>query len=44
MLHVRLPAAGYGAATYGEMLASARRTPADLAAFVELHIEQARLL
>ncbi|EFN51633.1 hypothetical protein CHLNCDRAFT_140072 [Chlorella variabilis] len=37
-------AAGYGAATYGEMLQGARRTPADLAAFVELHIEQGPLL
>lgn len=33
-------AAGYGAASYEEMLQGARRTPADLAAFVELHIEQ----
>jgi hypothetical protein len=32
--------AGYGASTYAEMLAGARRTPADLAYFVELHIEQ----
>lgn len=34
-------AAGYGAASYEDMLQSARRTPADLHAFVELHIEQA---
>lgn len=33
-------AAGYGAASYKAMLEGARRTPADLAAFVELHIEQ----
>lgn len=33
-------AAGYGAATYDDMLRSVRRTPADLHAFVELHIEQ----
>lgn len=41
-LQCRCPAAGYGAASYAEMLQGARRTPADLAAFVELHIEQAR--
>lgn len=33
-------AAGYGAVSYAEMLQSARRTSADLHAFVELHIEQ----
>ena len=33
-------AAGYGAASTRAMVAGARRTPADLAAFVELHIEQ----
>ncbi|KAL4419542.1 hypothetical protein ABPG77_006873 [Micractinium sp. CCAP 211/92] len=37
-------AAGYGAASYEDMLQSARRTPADLHAFVELHIEQGPLL
>ena len=37
-------AAGYGAASYAAMLAGARRTPADLHAFVELHIEQVRAL
>lgn len=36
--------AGYGAASYEEMLEGARRTPADLAFFVELHIEQGPLL
>jgi hypothetical protein len=33
-------AAGYGAASTAQMVAGARRTPADLAAFLELHIEQ----
>ncbi|KAI7836995.1 hypothetical protein COHA_009177 [Chlorella ohadii] len=33
-------AAGYGAASSAQMVAGARRTPADLAAFLELHIEQ----
>lgn len=37
-------AAGYGAKTYKEMLEGARRTSADLAAFVELHIEQGPIL
>lgn len=32
--------AGYGADTYEAMLAGARRTPENLAFFVELHIEQ----
>lgn len=33
-------AAGYGAGSTAQMLAGARRPPADLAAFLELHIEQ----
>ena len=33
--------AGYGARSTAEMVAGARRTSADLAAFLELHIEQA---
>lgn len=37
-------AAGYGAPTTAEMVAGARRTPKDLAAFLELHIEQGPLL
>lgn len=37
-------AAGYGADSYDAMLKGARRTPEDLAFFVELHIEQGPLL
>ncbi len=41
LLGVNPPAAaGYGAASTAQMVAGARRTPADLAAFLELHIEQ----